>query len=382
MTLKKTIDQKVLLYLRKSVVPRLTYNVFNNNFYENGEPFKLDKLSHVLTEKIGTVSEVTLERMLRQEVTVTFNSLTDHLTKCYLEYGENDSVDKLCNEVLSCETEIEKLYVRKFLIGAVARAFNPGCELQTMLILYTEKGGYGKTRFFRNLVENVYCYEAEYTTNNVELRKSCSNFWIALFDEVDSGLTPNKLSSFKKFISETKDVWREYYTTSSQVIKPRQYVMCGTTNKKELLIDSTEERRFWIVNLQKKIDIDWVVENRNRIWSQAVFLYRSNEKWWLTETEQIVSNKHVCKFKKTDAYDDEIVETALSFVTPFTLKMLADELKVSDVNYQKFANHARNVLVNKTSLKYPDKTTRYNGAVGRWWQPVLISECVINGNHN
>ena len=370
MTVKKTPEQKVLLYLRKNVIPRLTYNEFGNNFYENGQPFDIDKLLHTLTEKVGNIGLSTLERMLRQEVTTTFNQLTDYLTKCYLEYGKNQSIHQLCNEILSCESEIEKKYIEKFLTGAVARAFKPGCELQTMLILHTEKGGYGKTRFFRNLVESDYCIDVEYSSNNIELRKSCSNFWIALFDEVDSGLTPNKLSSFKKFISETKDVWREYYTTSSQVIKPRQYVMCGTTNKKELLIDSTEERRFWIVNLQKKIDIDWVVENRNRIWSQAVFLYRSNEKWWLTEAEQIVSNKHVCKFKKTDAYDDEIVETALSFVTPFTLKMLADELKVSDVNYQKFANHARNVLVNKTSLKYPDKTVRYNGAVGRWWQPI------------
>jgi predicted P-loop ATPase len=370
MTVRKTVEQKVLCHLRKSVIPRITYNTFDNNYYENGEVLNLKKLAHNITDKIGTVSVQTLDSMLQQEVTTNFNVLTDMLTKCYLEYGQNDSVDYLCDNIFKCGSEIEKIYVRKFLIGAVARAFAPGCELHTMLILYTPKGGYRKTRFFRNLVEDRYCYDAEYSVNNIELRKTCSNFWLVLFDEIDDGLTPNKLSSFKKFITETKDTWREYYTTSSQVIRPRQYALCGTTNKKELLIDTTEERRFWVVDLKGRIDIDWVVENRDKIWAQAVYLYRSGEQWWLTDDQQEVSNTHVKQFKKTNAYDDEIVETALAFEEPFTLKMLAEQLNVPEVGYQKFSNYAKSLLTSRTNLKYPTKPSRNNGAMGRWWKNV------------
>lgn len=370
--MNKTNEERAIEYVNRRYTDNITYDTYKKDYYYNNERLSISDLRYEMMKEEGIkIDTEILNLILEKECQNRINRLEHYLNSVNLEYGENDSIEHLSNVILSCDTEIEKKYVRKFLISAVSRVFDPGCKVDQMLVFQSDKGGLGKTMFFTELAQLENFTSQNFNSNNMELRKTCSNYWIVLFDEMDAGLTPKRLSEFKTFVTDRKDTWRKYYTTDQQVDKLRTYVMCGTTNKRQLLIDNGAERRFWVIEIKNKIDIKWVIENRDMIWSQAVHLYRSGEQWWLTEEEQIESNEINVKFKDSDPYDDEIIASALSQNQPFTLVTIAEDLNVPLTERRKFFKYAKTLLENRTPLKYPEKQTRHNGARGYWWQPIV-----------
>lgn len=369
--MNKTNEEKAIEYVSGRYMNNITYDTYKNDYYHNNEKIEVEDLLYDMLREDGIrVSSDILNLILKKECGETINKLEHYLKAVNLEYGENDSIEYLCDNILFCQSEIERKYIRKFLVSGVARIFTPGCKVDQMLVFYSKKGGLGKTSFFTELAHLDNFTSQNFNSNNMELRKTCSNYWIVLFDELDSGLTTRRLSEFKTFITDRKDTWRKYYTTDQQVDKLRTYVMCGTTNKKELLIDNGAERRFWVKEITEKINVEWVAEHRDRIWSQAVHLYRSGEQWWLTDDEQNESNHLNQTFKDTDPYDQEIIATVLAQENPFTLVTIADELNVPNIERRKFYKYAKTLIEARTPLTYPKKQTRVGGARGYWWQPI------------
>ncbi len=90
---------------------------------------------------------------------------------------------------------------------------------------------------------------------------------------------------------------------------PRQGIIVGTANSRELLVDPTGDRRYWIVPIvKKKIDIQKLREERDHIWSAAVNAYLQGESWWLTDQEQILSNDNNQKFQVIDEWQGAIAD--------------------------------------------------------------------------
>lgn len=369
--MSKTNEERAIEYISRNYNNNITYDCYKNEYYYNDVKLDISDLAYTLMKREGiNIRCELLELILQKECAGSFNSLEKYLHQVYLEHGENDSVQILCNDVLKCKKTIEKKYIEKFLISAVARVYDPGCKVDQMLIFFSQAGGLGKTTFFTELAKLENFVSANFNSNNMELRKMCSNYWIVLFDEIDSSLTKRKLSEFKTFITDRKDTWRKYYTTSSQIDNLRRYVLCGTTNKKELLVDDGAERRFWTIEIKHKIDIEWVKQNRDRIWSQAVHLYNSGQQWWLTDEEQKQSNNVNKEYKVSDPFSDEIVETALSFREKFTLRMVANQMDVSKGELTRFYKLAKETIESRTKLTYPKKQTTYNNTRGYWWEPI------------
>ncbi|NES69012.1 MAG: hypothetical protein F6K24_29175, partial [Okeania sp. SIO2D1] len=64
---------------------------------------------------------------------------------------------------------------------------------------------------------------------------------------------------------------------------------CGTTNKSEFLTDQTGNRRFWIITLPhkkgEKIDIDYVRQNRDKLWGAVMNAIANDEPHWLNQED-------------------------------------------------------------------------------------------------
>ncbi|MHC5832539.1 MAG: VapE domain-containing protein, partial [Nostoc sp.] len=65
------------------------------------------------------------------------NTVTSYCESVLQKYGTEVTgyIDQLC-DVLGLLEPIERVYLRKFLIASVGRAFEPGCYFDNVLIFY------------------------------------------------------------------------------------------------------------------------------------------------------------------------------------------------------------------------------------------------------
>jgi len=168
----------------------------------------------------------------------------------------------------------------KFLIGAVARIFQPGCKNDTCPVLEGAQGTLKSTAlktlghpWFTDEIADLGSKDAAMQVRGV---------WIVEIAELDA-MQKSEVSKVKAFISRSTDRYRPPY--GRHVIEvARESVFAGTVNHDRYLKDETGGRRFWPVKCGF-IDIASLKRDRDQLWAEAVARYRSGENWWLDSPE-------------------------------------------------------------------------------------------------
>jgi putative DNA primase/helicase len=131
--------------------------------------------------------------------------------------------------------------------------------------------------------------------------------WIVEWAELDAMRRARDQEAIKAFLSARVDMFRKPY--GRDVIEaPRHCVVVGTTNNREFLHDTTGNRRFWPVEVQGLIDIDWVKANREQLCAEALDRYRKGEQWWLTEIEDQELASVNAEHEAGDVWGDPIAD--------------------------------------------------------------------------
>jgi hypothetical protein len=179
--------------------------------------------------------------------------------------------------------------IRKWFIAAVARAMNPGCKVDSALILTGDQKLF-KSTFFQVLGGKWHSCTRIDPTNKDSLQQ-INAAWVFELAEIDSVTSRSHASDLKQFMTCSTDAFRPPYGRSVQSV-PRSGVMCGTTNKIRFLTDETGSRRFWIVTVLKKVDIRTLALIRDQLWAEAAEIYRRHKTdehlFWLTDEEEAV----------------------------------------------------------------------------------------------
>jgi putative DNA primase/helicase len=219
---------------------------------------------------------------------------------------------------------IVRAYSRRWMISAVARIMDPGCKVDTTLIMQGAQGVKKSTAF------GTLCGPAWFSDTAVDLRdkdalQALQGIWVYEFAELDA-VKRSEATATKAFLSSCEDRFRPAYGRN-MVKYPRQCVIVGTTNETNFLRDATGSRRFWPVQVGA-IDIDGLKANRDQLWAEAVAAYRAGEQWWLTDDEEKRRERSAHLFTEEDAWTEPIVEwlhrTQLDEVT--TLQVWTDGL--------------------------------------------------------
>ena len=134
-------------------------------------------------------------------------------------------------------------YVRavgaKFLIGGVARVYQPGSKNDACLILEGPQGGL-KSTALRTLADPWFTDEIpELGTKDAALQTR--GVWLIEIAELDS-MTRTDVSRVKAFMSRSVDRFRPPYG-KRPIEAPRECIFAGTTNKQDYLKDETGGRR-------------------------------------------------------------------------------------------------------------------------------------------
>jgi predicted P-loop ATPase len=183
----------------------------------------------------------------------------------------------------------DSVYMRsigpRWLISAVARVRDPGCQVDHMLVLEGPQGR-RKSTALRCLASPGWYTDRLSDPSKKDSAEELPGVWIAEFSDLAT-LRRADVESIKAFVSRRTDRYRPSYGRCV-VEQPRQCVFAGSTNEQSYLADATGARRFWPVACGDHIDVEGIERDRDQLWAEAVARYESGESWWL-DTEQLVA---------------------------------------------------------------------------------------------
>lgn len=221
-----------------------------------------------------------------------------------LRWDGNKRVDRWLYSYLGAKDNLLSAIIGgKWMISAVARIFNPGCQVDHVLILEGEQG-LGKSTAVRILAGDWYLPNLGDLSNKDSMLYLLGS-WIVEIAELDS-FQGVRATRIKDFISRTVDKFRPPYERVT-VTKPRQCIFVGTTNDSVYLNDSTGNRRFWPVKVQK-LHREALMRDRDQLWAEAVQKYENNEPWWPDETESDGLKKKQEERRRVDPWEETIYE--------------------------------------------------------------------------
>jgi predicted P-loop ATPase len=176
-------------------------------------------------------------------------------------------------------------YVRavgpRFLILAVARIFDPGCQVDHMLVLEGDQG-IQKSSALRALAQPWFSDRIS-KPGSKDSAMEVAGIWVIEWSELDA-LSKAGNSAIKSFVTRRHDRFRPPYGRHV-VERPRQCVFAGTINPNGgYLNDPTGARRFWPVTCGV-IDLQGLVRDRDHLWAEALVRFRAGNPWWLETPE-------------------------------------------------------------------------------------------------
>jgi putative DNA primase/helicase len=178
-----------------------------------------------------------------------------------------------------------------WMISAIARVYEPGCQADYMIVL-EGKQGRGKSTGLEALVpDKAWFSDTGVTPGEKDSYQQLRGKWVYEFGELDS-LKRSQITKTKNFLSAREDNYRPSFGRRNRDF-PRQCVFAGTTNEPQYLEDRTGNRRFWPAACTQ-VDVDAIRADRDQLWAEARTRYKRGEKWWptpeltaLCEDEQI-----------------------------------------------------------------------------------------------
>ena len=219
------------------------------------------------------------------------------------EWDNVKRVDTLLIDYLGAEdNSYTRSVIRKTLIAAVSRIYEPGIKFDTVLILNGPQG-IGKSTFFQRLSGNWFSDSLTITDmKDKSGAEKLQGYWILELGEL-AGMKKMDVETIKSFISRTDDKYRASYGVAVEN-HPRQCIIVGSTNAEGgFLRDITGNRRFWPVkvsgNSPKKA---WSLtkEDVDKIWAEVLYLYNQGENLYLEGKEKEIATKEQRNAMETD----------------------------------------------------------------------------------
>jgi predicted P-loop ATPase len=197
---------------------------------------------------------------------------------------------------------VRKVSVR-WLIGCAARALDPGCKMDTVLVLEGLTGT-KKTTAFEVLAGEWYGLMTQQITDKDAQMQSVRR-WIVELGELSS-LSNTKLEQLKAHLSSPKDSFRPPYADAVEDF-PRRCVFVGSTEQERYLHDDLGNRRFWPIKCGGDIDIEALKQDRDQNWAEAVVRFLAKEKWWFDREDNDELERITVQRLDTGTFEESIL---------------------------------------------------------------------------
>lgn len=250
------------------------------------------------------------QRILRVAKTNKFNPVQDYLSAIAwdgtprIERFFMDYCGARCTNASGDDiTHYVKLISMKWFISAVARALQPGCQVDTVLVLEGPQG-VRKTSLIRTLGGRWAC-ETQVALGDKDSKMLTASNWLIELAELAS-VKRSESNEMKAFFTSKEDTYRPPYGRVT-IKTPRMCVFIATTNDEGYLRDRTGNRRFWPVYVTN-IDLARVQNDLDQLWAEAVYMYNANQRWWLEGAEQKLADEQAEERLAESATEEKVRE--------------------------------------------------------------------------
>lgn len=258
-------------------------------------------------------------------------------------------------------TDLQRAMVSRFLIGAVARALNPGCKMETALLLVGEQGA-KKSTFFNTLFGEWFG-DSPIPIGSKDAPIQMARVWGYEASELEDLTSKRSADSVKQFMATRRDLYRAPFARTA-ALHPRHTVLCGTTNKATFLTDETGNRRFWILTVPDDwiIKIDEVAAWRDAIWAEALERYEANEPYHFDRADDVLREADTKQYLEEDPWLPIILAWVDGRTAAFTRKdVMADALKLGPDQMDRIASARVGRTLSRLDFKEYPSAAGYRG---------------------
>jgi predicted P-loop ATPase len=280
-----------------------TVMLFRNQFSQTRRDFKPRAMrdddatlvaAWLQSKGIQVSSKVAHEAIVSVAHKNSFDPIADYLGS--LRWDGSPRIDTWLEKYLGAK---DGLYVRavsaRSLIAAVARALEPGCQVDTVTLLEGPQG-IKKSSAIRAIFGDVWFTDHLPDLTSKDALEQLRGIWCLEFAELDK-LGKAEASRAKSFISTRVDRYRPSYGRVARDF-PRRCVFWGTLNPggSGYLRDETGNRRYWPVVCATTWSPDRIVDEgvvraikavRDQMWAEAVHRWKLREPHWFDTPELV-----------------------------------------------------------------------------------------------
>jgi predicted P-loop ATPase len=270
---------------------KFRYNIFTQQIEIQGQVAK--NIEHFYLQLSEMGYKISKDIALDCLVKVAHENSYDPV-RLYLEHVEAQVeptyIDRLASTYLrpadAAETQ-PTLYdhmIKRTLIAAVCRIFQPGCKHDHACVLMGDQGA--RKSSFWSAIGGPFFSDALRDISSKDDLMVLHRSWIMEWAELDAIVSKKHAGQIKGFLSQSTDLFRVPYGKATEAF-PRRGIIVGSTNRDSgFLVDETGNRRFWVIpvtcTLQNPIDVPNLLIERDAIWAAAVAAYRAGETSILT----------------------------------------------------------------------------------------------------
>jgi predicted P-loop ATPase len=273
----------------------------------------------------------------------------------YIDSKPWDGVSRFAQfttQIVCSNPTFTDLLWRKWLIQAVAAAYEEHGISNAGMVVLTGNQNVGKTTFFSALtsgIEGVFLEGQTLNPADKDSVLSAVSHWIVELGELDATFKKAEIAQLKAFVTKNKDTVRRPYARKDSSF-PRRTVFAGTVNDFQFLHDITGNRRFWPIDVDA-ITLDPTLDYQ-QLWAEVKTWYDAGDKWFLNTQELDTLNQYSEQFM----VNDPDIEALLSYYpfagcTQWTAELMKDICRKADIDNPSKAQ----------SMKLASAIRKYNG---------------------
>jgi predicted P-loop ATPase len=334
-----------------------------------------DVLLQLYMQRYAGLTKVGLATCHDAALVAAFNDTRNEL-HAYLNGLQWDGVERLGHLMADGFGAQHNAYTqavgRCWMVSMVARAFNPGCKVDTVPIFEGEQGMRKSSAL--QVIGGKWFTECHESVTSKDFFGVLKGHLLAEISEMHS-FSRSEIERIKGIISCQVDRYRKAYGRHTED-HPRHTVLVGTTNRDDYHKDETGGRRFLPI-LCNEINILWLREQRDQLFAEAIALYRrvpvdakpeqrleAGAAWWdipMAEHKQEIEAR-----RDTDSWEPLIEEWLTGRARVTVGQVLLDCLKIDAKDHDQMRQKRVGRVMR--SLKWGNKTVRDDdGKLKKMW---------------